>query len=158
MPLATLLLSKTASPSPSTTIASARTAGRQTALHLAGSKSSTATVRLLLAHGCPARARDSRGQLPLHRAAAVGAIPVLRLLIEEGRSPVDTADADGDTPLHLAVAEGHAEAALVLVRAGADVVKRDAEGRTAVQVAPDARVRDYVVRGIERERGEVESG
>jgi ankyrin repeat protein len=50
--------------------------------------------------------RDKRGQYPLHRAAAVGSVPMLNLLIKH-RSPIDATDSAGQTALHHAIAEGH---------------------------------------------------
>jgi ankyrin repeat protein len=50
--------------------------------------------------------RDKRGQYPLHRAAAVGSVPMLNLLIKH-RSPINATDSAGQTALHHAIAEGH---------------------------------------------------
>jgi 26S proteasome non-ATPase regulatory subunit 10 len=62
----------------------------------------------LFAHHPPAstRVRDVRGQYPIHRAAAVGATPMVRLLLKN-KSPLDATDSSGYTALHHAVAEGH---------------------------------------------------
>ena len=109
-------------------------------MHFAASKNNLSTVRKLLANKCSARVRDSRGQLPLHRAAAVGSVPILRHLIDEGKSPLNAADIDGLTALHHAIVEGHGEAALVLLRAGAEADKRDTDGRLPIDLAPDPKV------------------
>ncbi len=53
-----------------------------------------------------ARVRDKRGQYPLHRAAAIGSVPMVNLLLKQ-RSPLDATDRSGQTALHHAVAEGH---------------------------------------------------
>jgi len=65
-------------------------------------------ARLLLAAKPPAstRVRDRRGQYPIHRAAAVGSVPMTTLLLRN-RSPLNPTDGEGFTPLHHAVAEGH---------------------------------------------------
>jgi 26S proteasome non-ATPase regulatory subunit 10 len=112
----------------------------QNALHLATSKSNLSTVKTLIAHKCSARAKDKRGQLPLHRAAAVGSIPILKILLEEGKSPVNATDVDGLTALHHAVAEGHGDAAILLLKVGAEPDKRDASGALAIDLAPDSKV------------------
>ncbi|KAI1160567.1 ankyrin [Nemania serpens] len=80
----------------------------QTALHLISSKSNLEVARTLFAHKPPAscRVRDKRGQYPLHRAAAVGSTPMVKLLIENG-SPLNATDIAGYTALHHAIAEGH---------------------------------------------------
>ncbi|EGC42935.1 ankyrin repeat protein [Histoplasma capsulatum var. duboisii H88] len=113
----------------------------QNALHFATSKANVSTVRLLLAHNCSARLKDNRGQLALHRAAAVGSVPIINMLLQEGKSPLNATDVDGSTALHHAIAEGNGEAALVLLRAGAEVDKRDNNDKLAIELAPDSKVR-----------------
>ena len=115
-------------------------AGEKNALHFATSKSNISTVKTLLAHKCSARVKDQRGQLALHRAAAVGSIPIMKLLLDEGKSPVNATDADGLTALHHAISEGHGDAAILLLKAGAEPDKRDGEGKLAIDLAPDAKV------------------
>ncbi|KAK2740898.1 hypothetical protein FQN55_008597 [Onygenales sp. PD_40] len=123
----------------------------QNAIHFATSKNNISTVRLLLSQKCSARVKDNRGQLALHRAAAVGSVPIVNLLLQEGKSPLNATDVDGMTALHHAVSEGHGEAALVLLRAGAEVDKRDKNDQLAIELAPDSRVRKYILQGAERE-------
>ena len=94
--------------------------------------------------------KDKRGQLPLHRAAAVGNVPIVKLLLEN-KSPMNATDVDGSTALHHAIAEGHCDAALVLLKAGADTDKKDNQGALAIDLAPDAKVRNYVIRAAEEE-------
>lgn len=120
-----------------------------TALHFATSKSNNSVVKRLLDAGASARIKDKRGQLPLHRAAAVGNVPLLKLLLSKGKSPVDATDIDGLTALHHAVSEGHGDVAVELLKAGADSGKRDSEDRLAIDCAPDASVRSYLLRGAE---------
>ncbi|KAF2486797.1 ankyrin repeat-containing domain protein [Neohortaea acidophila] len=127
-----------------------KTNGGQTALHFAASKSNLDIARKLLAHKASARVKDKRGQLPLHRAAAVGNVPIVKLLLES-RSPVNATDMDGCTALHHAIAEGQGEAALTLLRAGAEADKRDNGGAYAIDLAPDAKVKSYIMRGAEEE-------
>ena len=43
--------------------------------------------------------KDKRGQLALHRAAAVGSAPMMKLLLE-AKSPLNATDIDGMTALH----------------------------------------------------------
>jgi 26S proteasome non-ATPase regulatory subunit 10 len=97
-------------------------------------------VRTLLANKCSARVKDRRGQLALHRAAAIGSTPIIQLLLKEGRSPVNATDADGLTALHHAISEGHGDAAVALLKEGAEADKRDGEGKLALDLAPDAKV------------------
>ncbi|OOQ90467.1 putative proteasome regulatory particle subunit (Nas6) [Penicillium brasilianum] len=121
------------------------------ALHFASSKSNISTVRSLLAHKCSARVKDIRGQLPLHRAAAVGSVPIIKMLLEEGKSPVNATDNDGLTALHHAISEGHGDAAILLLKSGAEAEKRDGDGRLAIELVPDDKVKQYILQTAERE-------
>ncbi|KUL91420.1 hypothetical protein ZTR_01719 [Talaromyces verruculosus] len=123
----------------------------QNALHFAASKANLSTVKTLVAHKCSARVKDRRGQLALHRAAAVGSTPILKILLDEGKSPVNATDVDGLTALHHAISEGHGDAAILLMKAGTDLEKRDGEGNLAIDLAPDAKVRKYILQTAERE-------
>ncbi|KAI7550990.1 hypothetical protein KC317_g14114, partial [Hortaea werneckii] len=107
-------------------------------------------ARKLIEHKATARVKDKRGQLPLHRAAAVGHVPLIKLMLEN-RSPVSATDMDGSTALHHAIAEGHGDAAVVLLKAGAETDKRDGSGMLAIDLAPDAKVRDYIERAAQEE-------
>lgn len=98
-------------------------------------------MKTLIANKCSARVKDKRGQLALHRAAAVGSIPILKLLLEQGKSPINATDVDSLTALHHAISEGHGDAAILLMKAGADLEKRDADGHLAIDLAPDTKVK-----------------
>ncbi|KAF2401364.1 proteasome regulatory particle subunit [Trichodelitschia bisporula] len=117
--------------------------GADTALHFTASKNNLDVARKLVAQKASARIKDRRQQLPLHRAAAVGSVPMIRLLLDN-HSPINATDVDGMTALHHAISEGHADAAVFLLRAGAEADKRDRDGNLAIQLAPDGKVRDFV--------------
>ena len=133
-----------------------KTYNGQTALHFTASKSNLDTARKLIAHKASTRVKDKRGQLPLHRAAAVGNLPITKLMLEN-RSPINATDIDGSTALHHAIAEGHGDTALVLLKAGAETDKKDSSGAYAIDLAPDAKVRSYIVRAAEEEGIELAS-
>lgn len=99
-------------------------------------------MRLLIANKCSARVKDTRGQLPLHRAAAVGSVAILQNLLEEGKSPINATDGDGMTALHHAVSEGHGPATIFLLKEGADAEKRNNDGKLAIELVPDDKVWD----------------
>lgn len=86
----------------------------QTVVHFVASKNNLDIARRLFAHQPPAsvRVRDRRGQYALHRAAAVGSVPMVNLLLQN-KSPLNATDSDGQTALHHAVAEGHGEWSLL---------------------------------------------
>ncbi|KAI7091348.1 hypothetical protein KC356_g790 [Hortaea werneckii] len=142
-PLVDFLLSKGAD-------VNAKTNNGQVALHFTASKSNIDVARKLIEHKATARVKDKRGQLPLHRSAAVGHVPLIKLMLDN-RSPVSATDMDGSTALHHAIAEGHGDAAVVLLKAGAETAKRDGSGMLAIDLAPDAKVRDYIERAAQEE-------
>ncbi|KAL5356983.1 ankyrin repeat-containing domain protein [Aspergillus floccosus] len=130
---------------------SVKSSSGQNALHFATSKGNLSTVRTLIANKCSARVKDRRGQLPLHRAAAIGSSPIIKVLLEEGKSPVNATDMDGLTALHHAISEGHGDAAITLLKAGAETDKRSSDGLLAFDMAPDAKIRSYIMQTAERE-------
>ncbi|KAL9098799.1 MAG: hypothetical protein Q9163_005607 [Psora crenata] len=131
-----------------------KTNNGQTALHLTTSKSNLSIARKLLAHGASARVKDKQGQLPLHRAAAIGSVPLIELMLEN-RTPLNATDVSGLSALHHAISEGHGDAALALLRAGAESDKRDSDGYLAIDLAPDKKIRKYILQAAEREEIEV---
>ncbi|KAH9943696.1 ankyrin repeat-containing domain protein [Amylocystis lapponica] len=92
--------------------------------HYAASKSRVDIGKLLISRGADINARDKANQLPLHRAATTGSTGFINILLNppEGspKPRLNTADRIGNTPLHLAMESAHAEAACLLIEAGAD--------------------------------------
>ena len=117
----------------------------QTAMHFVASKNNLEVARKLFENKPPAsaRVRDKRGQYALHRAAAVGSVAMVNLLLKN-HSPLNATDTAGYTALHHAVAEGHGDVAVALLRAGAETDKRDSDGQLALDLAPDKEVCDHV--------------
>ncbi|RDI78976.1 hypothetical protein Vi05172_g11068 [Venturia inaequalis] len=122
----------------------------QTALHFAASKNNLDIARKLIAQKATTRTKDRRQQLPLHRAAAVGSTPMMKLFLEN-KSPLNATDLDNMTALHHAVSEGHGDAAAFLLKEGAEHDKRDSNGNLAIQLAPDVKVKTFVLQAAERE-------
>lgn len=92
---------------------------------------------------------------------------MIKLLLEN-RSPVNATDDASQTALHHglssstetsspkltsreAIAEGHGDAAVELLRAGAATDKRDVDDHVAIDLAPDDKVRSFVLRQAEEE-------
>ncbi|OAQ98922.1 hypothetical protein LLEC1_01088 [Akanthomyces lecanii] len=109
-------------------------------------------IKVLLRAGADINAKSC---YPLHRAAAVGSVPMCQLLLKK-LSPTNPQDVEGYTPLHHAVAEGHGDAAVALLKEGADVAIKNAEGEVALELAPDKEIRTYILRAAEREGIELE--
>lgn len=76
---------------------------------------------------------------------------MIKLLLGEGKSPLNATDVDGWTALHHAVGEGHGDAAMALLLAGAEFDKEDREGKRALEVAPDGKTRTFILKAAERE-------
>lgn len=85
--------------------------------------------------------KDKRGQLALHRAAAIGSVPLVKLLLDN-KSPLNATDSSGYTALHHAIAEGHGDTAIFIIKAGAETDRKDADGNLAIDLAPDTKVVD----------------
>ncbi|KAK0383327.1 hypothetical protein NLU13_9240 [Sarocladium strictum] len=124
----------------------------QTALHFVASKKNLDIARVLLENKPPAstRVRDRRGQYPIHRAAAVGSVPMIQLLVKN-KSPLNATDIEGYTPLHHAIAEGQGDAAVALLKAGADATIKNSAEELPLDLAPDKEVRNYILQGAERD-------
>jgi hypothetical protein len=118
--------------------------GGDTALHVAAATYRHAIARLLLTAGADVRARNRRGQEPLHYAAdgmpgsdgwdpKAQAATIARL-IAAGADPNAT-DATGVTPLHRAVRTRCAGAVAALLAGGADPRKKTDRGSTSARLA-----------------------
>jgi len=125
-----------------------------TALHYAASKSRVDISKLLIARGADMNARDKANQTPLHRAATTGSIGLINVLLHppEGspKTRLNAADRVGNTPLHLAMESAHAEAACLLIEAGADRTRDNLDGETpealeGVGGQEQKRARAYVI-------------
>ncbi|XP_047101143.1 ankyrin-1-like [Schistocerca piceifrons] len=91
-------------------------------------------VRLLLAAGADAGARDESGCTTLHWAAERGHAAVVRLLLSAASDP-NARSQKGWTPLHFAAYCGRAEATAALLEAGADRGVWTNDGRTPLDYA-----------------------
>ena len=93
-------------------------------------------LRALLAAraGDPDR-RDRCGRTPLMLAAASGDAAALSALLETGSCAADARDGHGATAMHSAAFNGHTAAVHVLIRHGAAVDVRDADGWTPTVLA-----------------------
>lgn len=77
---------------------------------------------------------DERNRLPIHLAARIGSVPIVRLLLEHAPNTIHTADAYGRTVLHLYLSSGadSPEMLRLLLERGASLTTRDTNGWTAV--------------------------
>ena len=111
-------------------------------------------MKLFLQRGAKINLRDQNGQTALHWAAKMRSVDVVKILLQRGAN-VNQRTLRGDTPLLLAVGELRVEESSkgdiftdgsdtgapalstvkILLRAGAKVSAKDAQGRTALDVA-----------------------
>ncbi|KAF5378989.1 hypothetical protein D9757_009119 [Collybiopsis confluens] len=107
-------------------------------LHYAASKSRIDIGKLLISRGADINAKDKANQTPLHRAATTGSVGFIRLLLDSSTSTLktrlNTQDRVGNTPLHLAMESAHAQAAVVLIEAGADRGRLNQDGEAPEDV------------------------
>lgn len=83
----------------------------------------------------------SNGVYSVYEAVRAGDMATLQARLAEGERP-NGHNSQGDTPLHLATVGGHAEIAACLLKAGADPLAKDADGRTPYQVAANEACRE----------------
>lgn len=94
--------------------------GRETALIIASRCGHVQMVELLLSGHASVGLLDAVHRGALSHAAERGDTQVIGLLLDRG-AEIDPADDQQRTPLHWAIRGGHADAAIALIRAGADV-------------------------------------
>lgn len=107
-----------------------------TALHFAAYAGHFGVVRVLLAAGARVDQCASNGTNALHWVARNGSADVLALLLQSPTAAIDAHSAVFDyTALHWATDRSQGKSVEMLVAAGADLIVRDAAGRTPLVLA-----------------------
>lgn len=122
----------------------ARTNAGETALEGCAAWGWSRMVALLLARGADPDGRTADGWTPLCWAAAGGHVDVVGLLLKRGAQV--SPEGIGWSPLMRAAELGSAATVEVLLRAGARADERDADGRTALDLARDWAEADLLAR------------
>ncbi|KAH0545387.1 hypothetical protein FGG08_000528 [Glutinoglossum americanum] len=108
---------------------------RKTLLHLAVGADNLTLATLLITHGVNVSAQDGSKYTPLHIAVERDNKDMVSLLLRSG-TQVDLADVERCTPLHFAAHAGAGDIVAMLVdEGGADMSLKDADGRTALDLA-----------------------
>jgi ankyrin repeat protein len=102
-------------------------------------------VELLLAYNADVNARNSRGDTPLHAAAAGGNTDVVALLLANKAEINAKENTHGFTPLHLAARKRNQDVIELLLAKGAEVNATSYHGTPLhyINSAPDATEVDY---------------
>ena len=91
-----------------------------TPLHQAAAVGHVLTVKAMLKAGCPVDVVSTTGATSLHWAAAGGSVEVIREVLSTNRCNINAIDNNGETPLSVAAVHGNTDAALELIRQGAE--------------------------------------
>ncbi|MDX1900496.1 MAG: ankyrin repeat domain-containing protein [Gammaproteobacteria bacterium] len=106
------------------------------ALHIASYRSE-AIAKDLLAAGFDVMARTvSHSSTALHLASQADALGIAEILLEH-KSDIDAQDCFLDTPLHWAAYKGHEAMVKLLLAHGANVLKKNKDGKTAFMLAEE---------------------
>ena len=98
----------------------------------------TAITTDAIAAGAQCDVKDVVGRTPLHMAAAYGATPVAKLLVEKGADP-DVQDTMGLTPMHMAAGYCRPSTIKFLVESGADPEVRTERNERALDLIRNMR-------------------
>jgi len=105
-----------------------------TALLFAGRQGHIGVVKLLLENGANTNVKDDNGYTALMFAAVNGDVGVLNLLIDKGAA-LEAKNTNGNTALMMsATAAHHIEVVRALIKAGANVNTKDAQGYSVLWV------------------------
>lgn len=105
-----------------------------TALIVAADKGNDDVLKLLLRHHADVKAKNTRGQLPQHKAALSGHWSTMKILLEAG-ADFSAKDRKNRSSLHCAVVKGHTAVIGVLLEAGADINATD--GKSLLYIAAE---------------------
>lgn len=104
----------------------------ETILHACVMQRNVDMLKLLLALGGTANAKDRQSETVLMRAVEIGGEHEFALLVAHPETRVDSATREGKTPLHMALMLNRPEMAKKLLELGADVNMEDQDKNTAL--------------------------
>lgn len=104
-------------------------------------------VSLLLEKGASINRKAKRGDTPLHCAAAVGNITVIRELLDKGAEKDEKDDA-GSTPLHYAILYANYRSFNELVQQNVNIDAKNDMNENALHVAAQSKSREYIARKL----------
>ncbi|OEY86896.1 hypothetical protein BIY23_00070 [Wolbachia pipientis] len=118
-------------------------------LHSAVKKNNSERISELIKNGCDINVKDpdSSDNTALHIASATGNLPIVKLLIKEGKADINVQNNYKDTPLILAIQNKHFDVAQHLVKKDADINAANQYGNTPISYA--IRGMEHAIRSIE---------
>ena len=111
-----------------------------TALHVLAVRGNAAGVKALIAAGADPSKRNDDGRTPYFIAAWAQRRECMNAL----RTDVNATDINGCTPLHIAASLGRCDMVHALVYDGCNIHIKDNNGRTALMVARNREVVEYL--------------
>ncbi|XP_072018517.1 transient receptor potential cation channel subfamily A member 1-like isoform X2 [Amphiura filiformis] len=106
-----------------------------TPLHIASKYNCANATEVLLLHGADVTDALTNGQTALHVCCRRGHLMLIKILVEKGKSDVNSRDKDKTTPLHQAMINGELEIFTYLVENGADICAKDINNETPLMLA-----------------------
>eukprot|EP00698_Gefionella_okellyi_P007445 TRINITY_DN1818_c0_g1_i6.p1 TRINITY_DN1818_c0_g1~~TRINITY_DN1818_c0_g1_i6.p1 ORF type:complete len:310 (+),score=69.27 TRINITY_DN1818_c0_g1_i6:126-1055(+) len=92
-------------------------------------------VKALFVHGANVNSQDDEGLTSLHRATAMNALDIMRVILAQESVQVNIAEETGVTPLHVAAWHGYTTAVELLVNKGANVRLQNSDGHSPLVIA-----------------------
>jgi hypothetical protein len=108
--------------------------GKETTIINAASNGSLERLKELLKEGADADEADEEGRTALHFASGYGELECMEALLDAGAN-IDGVDENKNTALHYAAGYGNTDATSLLKKKGADLSLKNAEDKTAKEVA-----------------------
>ena len=108
--------------------------GKESNIINAASAGSLDRLKELLKAGADADMKDEEGRTALHFASGYGELECMEALLDAGAS-INGCDDDKNTALHYSAGYGNKEATELLIKKGADTTLKNAEDKTAKEVA-----------------------
>ena len=116
-----------------------------TPLHWAVENSHEAAAMVLLRNGAPVDAPSKLGDTPLHRAAALGRVPIAKLLVGVYKADVNRETNDGVTAIELAVSIDNLPLVKYLCKKGAKVNNIDEDQGTLLHYVKSKAVLECIL-------------
>lgn len=108
--------------------------GKESNIINAASAGSLERLKELLKEGADADMKDDEGRTALHFASGYGELDCMEVLLDAGAS-INACDDNKNTALHYSAGYGNKEATELLIKKGADTSLKNAEDKTAKEVA-----------------------